>query len=46
LPRLSDFPLILGNGRSPHGHINQRLQIQFGAPDDEWRAARNTLSLQ
>jgi hypothetical protein len=29
------FPLSLGNGRSPYGHINQRLQIQFRAPDDE-----------
>jgi len=30
LPRLSGhFPLSLGNGRSPHGPINQRLQIQF-----------------
>jgi hypothetical protein len=28
------------------GHINQRLQIQFGAPDDEGYAARNMLSLQ
>jgi hypothetical protein len=28
-------PLSLGNDRSPYGHINQRLQIQFGAPDDE-----------
>ena len=45
LPRLSG-PASLGNGRSPHGHINQRLQIQFGAPDDERCAARNTLSLQ
>jgi hypothetical protein len=23
------------NGRSPHAYINQRLQIQFRAPDDE-----------
>jgi len=29
------FPLSLGKGRSPHGYINQRLQIQFRAPDDE-----------
>jgi hypothetical protein len=36
----------LGNGRSPYGHINQRLQIQFRAPDDERCAARNMLSLQ
>ena len=27
------------NGRSPHGYINQRLQIQFRAPDDERCAA-------
>jgi len=42
-----DRPLPrLGNGRSPHGYINQRLQIQFRAPDDERCAARNMLSLQ
>jgi hypothetical protein len=41
LPRLSGkwmmdhFPLSLSNDRSPHGYINQRLQIQFRAPDDE-----------
>jgi hypothetical protein len=50
LPRLSgkwiNFPLSLGNGRLPYGHINQRLQIQFRAPDDERCAARNMLSLQ
>jgi len=40
------FPLSLGNGRSPHGHINQRLQIQFRAPDDKRCAARNMLSLK
>ena len=45
LPRLSGkwnfhFPLSLDNGRSPHGYINQRLQIQFRAPDDE-RCARS-----
>jgi hypothetical protein len=39
-------PLIFGNGRSPYGRINQSLQIQFGAPDDEWCAARNMLSLK
>jgi len=39
------FPLSLGNGRSPHGYINQRVQIQFRAPDDERCAARNMLSL-
>jgi len=37
------FPPSLDNGRSPHGYINQRLQIQFGAPDDERYAARNML---
>ena len=31
-----DRPLPrLGNGRSPHGYINQRLQIQFRTPDGE-----------
>jgi hypothetical protein len=40
LPRLN-----LGNGRSPHGYINQKLQIKFRAPDDERCAARNMLSL-
>ena len=36
-----DRPLpSLDNGRSPHGYINQRLQIQFRAPDDE-RCARS-----
>ena len=34
----------LGNGRSPNGYINQRLQIQFRAPDDERCAAPNMLS--
>jgi hypothetical protein len=34
------------NGRSPHVYINQRLQIQFRAPDDERYAAWNMLSLQ
>jgi len=43
---VGNFPLSLGNGRSPHGHIIQRLQIQFRAPDDERCAARNMLSLQ
>ena len=41
-----DFPLSLGNGRSPHGPINQRLQIEFRASDDERCAARNMLSFQ
>jgi len=38
--------LSLGNGRSPHGHINQRLQIEFRAPDNKRFAAQNMLSLQ
>ena len=38
--------LSLGNGQSPHGHINQRLQIQFRAPDDDRCAAQNMLILQ
>jgi len=38
--------LSLDNGRSPHVYINQRLQIQFRAPDDERYAARNMLSLK
>jgi len=50
LPRLSRknwfFLLSLGNGRSSYGHIKQRLQIQFRAPDDERYAARNMLNLQ
>ena len=50
LPRLRGkwihFPLSLGNGRTPHGYINQRLQIRFRAPDDERCAARNMLGLQ
>jgi hypothetical protein len=41
-----DFPLSLDNGWSPHVYVNQRLQIQFRAPDDEQYAARNMLSLQ
>jgi len=40
------LPLSLGKARSPHGYINQRLQIQFRAPDDERCATRNMLSLQ
>jgi len=40
------FWLILDNGRSPHVYVNQRLQVQFRAPDDERYAARNMLSLQ
>jgi len=38
-------PLNLGNSRSPYWHINQRQQIQFGAPDDERCAARNMSSI-
>jgi len=38
--------LSLDNGRSSHVYINQRLKIQFGAPDDERCAAGNMLSLQ
>jgi len=34
------------SGRSPHVYINQKLQIQFRAPDDERYAPRNILSLQ
>ena len=36
----------LDNGRSPHVYVNQRLQIQFRAPDGERYAAGNMLSLQ
>jgi len=39
------FPLRVDNGRS-HVYVNQRLQIQFRAPDDERYDARNMLSLQ
>jgi hypothetical protein len=39
-------PLSLENGRSPLGYINQRLQIQFRAPDDERCATPNMLDLQ
>jgi len=30
-----ELPLSLDNCRSPHVYINQRLQTQFRAPDDE-----------
>jgi hypothetical protein len=50
VPRKPDplihFPLSLGNGRSPHGYINQRLQTQFRVPYDERCEARNMLSIQ
>jgi hypothetical protein len=36
----TQFTLSFGKGRTPYGHINQRLQIQFRAPDDERYAAR------
>ena len=39
------FSLSFDNGRSPHGYINQRLQTQFRAPDDERCSARNMSSL-
>jgi hypothetical protein len=42
----SQFPLKLDYGRSPHAYENQRLQIQFRAPDDERCAVRNMLSLR
>jgi hypothetical protein len=42
----TEFPPSLDNGRSPHVYINQRLQIEFGASDDERYAAQNILSLQ
>ena len=35
-----------GNSRSRYGHISQRLQIVFRAPNDERCAARDMLSLQ
>ena len=41
LSRLGDFPPSLDNGWSPHRYINQRLQIQFGAPDDERYASKH-----
>jgi hypothetical protein len=40
------FPLRLDNGRLPHSYVNQRLQIQFRAPDDERCASWDMLSLQ
>jgi hypothetical protein len=42
----TQFPSSLDNGRSLYVYINQSLQIQFGAPDDERYVARNMLSLQ
>jgi hypothetical protein len=35
----------LDNSLSPHGYINQRLRIQFGAHDERY-VARNMLSIQ
>jgi hypothetical protein len=47
IPITSPPPILsLHDGRLPHVHINQRLQRQFRAPDDERYAARNMLSLQ
>jgi len=43
--KCGNFPLGLDNSRSSHGYINQRLQIKFRAPDDQWCAAQNMLSL-
>jgi len=40
------LPPNLDKGRSTHGYISQRLQIEFEAPDDERCAPRNMLSLQ
>jgi len=37
--RVVYFPLSLDSGRSPHGYVNQKLQTQFRAPDDERCAA-------
>jgi hypothetical protein len=42
----NQFPPSLDKGRPPHRCINQRLQIQFRAPDDERYATRNMLGLQ
>ena len=42
----NQFPPNLDNGRSPYVYINQSLQIQFGALDNERCAAGNMLSLQ
>jgi hypothetical protein len=33
--KLNEIPPRLDNDRTPHGYINQMLQIQFGAPDDD-----------
>jgi len=41
-----EWELRLDTGRSPHAYVNQRLQIHFGAPDDERYASGNMLSLQ
>jgi hypothetical protein len=43
---VKQFPSGLDNDRSPHEYINQRLQIQFEAPDYERYAAEKMLSLQ
>jgi hypothetical protein len=41
-----EFPPSLDNDQSPHVYINQKLKIQFEAPDDELYAAQNMLSFQ
>jgi hypothetical protein len=38
--------VVVQAGSHRHGYLNQRLQIQFGTPDDERYAAQNMLSLQ
>jgi hypothetical protein len=43
---LTNMSRLSGKWMSPNVYVNQRLQIQFGAPDDERYAARNILSLQ
>jgi hypothetical protein len=35
LMMIGKFPLSLDKGRSQHVYINQRLQIEFEAPDDD-----------
>jgi hypothetical protein len=43
---VGNLPLSLDNDWSPHEYINQRLQIQFGSPNNERYVARNMLSIQ
>jgi len=35
------FPHSFGNDWSPHGYINQRLETEFRAPDDERQTAHH-----